>query len=105
MEKNYDLSRFIVAHQRDYQAALAEIKSGKKKSHWMWYIFPQLQGLGRSSTAQFYAIRDLGEAVDFLNEPYWGKNPLEISQALLELETDNAVKYSAGQMIGNCVHL
>ena len=82
-----------------------DAKSGKKKSHWMWYIFPQLQGLGRSSTAQFYAIRDLGEAVDFLNEPYLGKNLLEISQALLELETDNAVKYSAGRMIGNCVHL
>ena len=61
----YDLSRFAIAHQRDYQQALAEIKNGRKLSHWMWYIFPQLKGLGRSSTSDYYGIRDLDEAKAF----------------------------------------
>ena len=86
----YDLSRFTDAQKRDYDTALAEIKSGRKRSHWMWYIFPQIQGLGRSQTAQYYAIRDLGEAVAYLNDPYLGKNLIEISQALLSIEGSSA---------------
>ena len=57
-----DLSRFLKAQERDYARALSEIRSGRKRSHWMWYIFPQIQGLGFSQTAQFYAIQDLAEA-------------------------------------------
>lgn len=86
----YDLSRFTDAQKRDYETALAEIRSGRKCSHWMWYIFPQIQGLGRSQTAQFYAIRDLGEAAAYLNDPYLGKNLMEISKALLEIEGSSA---------------
>lgn len=84
------LSRFTRAQRSDYEVALAEIRAGRKRSHWMWYIFPQLQGLGRSSTAQYYGIRDLQEARDFLADPYLGGNLRQISAVLLELSTDDA---------------
>ncbi len=81
-----DLSRFLKAQQYDYDQALKEIRSGRKRSHWMWYIFPQIQGLGFSSTAQYYAIRDLDEAKEYLAHPVLGERLKEISSALLELE-------------------
>lgn len=56
MSPNYNLTRFIQAQKRDYDIALAEIRAGKKASHWMWYIFPQLKGLGRSSTSEYYGL-------------------------------------------------
>ena len=80
-----DLSRFHRAQARDYDRALSEIRAGYKRSHWMWYIFPQIRGLGYSSTAQFYAIRDLDEARDYLADPLLRARLLEISGALLEL--------------------
>ena len=86
----YDLSRYVTAQQRDYQSALTEIKNGKKVSHWMWYIFPQIRGLGKSSTSQFYAIQSLNEARAFLEHPYLGHNIIEISEALLSLDTSDA---------------
>lgn len=85
----YDLSRYVTAQQRDYQSALTEIKNGKKVSHWMWYIFPQIRGLGKSSTSQFYAIQSLDEAKAFLEHPYLGHNIIEISEALLSLDTSD----------------
>lgn len=85
----YDLSRFITAHQRDYSTALSEIKRGRKTSHWMWYIFPQLKGLGRSGTSMHYGIEDLNEAAAFLDDPCLGANLREITQALLDLGQDN----------------
>lgn len=90
MEKNYDLSRFASAQQRDYAIALREIQGGRKRSHWMWYIFPQLKGLGMSCTAQLYGIEGLGEARAFLADPYLGGNLREICAALLELDTNDA---------------
>ena len=81
-----NLSRFVKAQQYDYDQALREIQSGRKRSHWMWYIFPQIQGLGFSSTAQYYAIRDLQEAKDYLAHPVLGPRLREISSALLSLE-------------------
>ena len=81
-----DLSRFLKAQEHDYEQALREIRSGKKRTHWMWYIFPQIQGLGFSSTAQYYAIRDLEEAQDYLAHPVLGARLKEISSALLDLE-------------------
>ena len=83
------LERFVEAQSRDYETALREIRGGRKRSHWMWYIFPQLRGLGYSSTAQFYGIRDLQEARDYMAHPLLGPRLLEISEALLGLETDN----------------
>jgi uncharacterized protein (DUF1810 family) len=85
-----NLNRFINAQETDYQTALAEIKNGRKRSHWMWYIFPQIQGLCFSETAKFYAIIDAQEAADFLAHPVLGPRLLEISQALLALETNDA---------------
>ena len=81
-----DLSRFLKAQEHDYEQALREIRSGRKRTHWMWYIFPQIQGLGFSSTAQYYAIRDLEEAKEYLAHPVLGARLKEISSALLDLE-------------------
>ncbi|MGL4280477.1 MAG: DUF1810 domain-containing protein [Albidovulum sp.] len=64
-----DLSRFLQAQEGSYAAALAELTTGRKVTHWMWFIFPQLAGLGRSATARFYGIADLEEARDYLADP------------------------------------
>lgn len=82
----YDLNRFLSAQRRDYAAALREIRSGRKRSHWIWYIFPQVAGLGMSSTSQFYAISGLDEARAYLSEATLRAHLLEISSALLALE-------------------
>lgn len=87
---SYDLNRFITAQERSYDAALSEIRSGRKRTHWMWYIFPQIEGLGRSSTAQYYAISDLQEAKEYYAHPVLGPRLVEISEALLSLDGDNA---------------
>ena len=78
------MERFVQAHRAHYPAALAEIRRGRKVTHWIWYVFPQLAGLGRSAMAQHYAIRDLAEARAFLADPYLGGHLREITQALLE---------------------
>lgn len=90
MTDPFNLQRFVTAHEQDYLIALSEIRRGRKESHWMWYIFPQVVGLGRSATAEYYAIGSLEEAAAFLAHPYLGENLLEICQALLRLDTDNA---------------
>ncbi len=78
-----DLDRFLAAQERDYEIALSEIRSGKKKSHWMWYIFPQIKGLGHSSISEFYAIENLEEAKEFLKHPVLGERIRMISRELL----------------------
>lgn len=83
------LERFLKAQEGAYDQALREIKSGRKQSHWMWYIFPQIQGLGRSSMAKYYAIRDRDEAVTYFNDPVLGSRLIEISSALLNLESND----------------
>lgn len=90
MAQEENLQRFIQAHEQTYDTALKEIRGGRKYSHWMWYIFPQLKGLGRSSTSEYYGISDLEEARSFLHHPYLGGHLREICQALLELETNQA---------------
>ena len=85
-----NLQRFIDAQNTDYQTALAEIRNGRKRSHWMWYIFPQIQGLGFSETAKFYALKDAREAVDFLAHPVLGSRLLEIGTVLLGLASGDA---------------
>ena len=92
MNSGTELSRFINAHKQSYQNALEEIRNGHKYSHWMWYIFPQIHGLGKSSTSQYYAIKSLDEAAAFLHDSYLGGNLLEISHALLALNTNNATE-------------
>ncbi len=78
------LGRFLEAQENDYAIALEEIREGKKRSHWMWYIFPQMHGLGHSSMAQYYGIRDIDEAKDYLRHPVLGARLKEISGELLK---------------------
>lgn len=80
------LMRFYLAQETKYAIALAEIQAGRKQNHWIWYIFPQIAGLGRSETAQFYALKDVNEAKLFLEDAVLGKRLREITQALLALE-------------------
>ncbi|MCD7885108.1 MAG: DUF1810 domain-containing protein [Lachnospiraceae bacterium] len=84
------LNRYLSAQEKSYARALQEIRSGKKISHWMWYIFPQIQGLGYSPTAQYYAISGLDEAKEYIRHPVLGEHLREISSALLELESSDA---------------
>jgi uncharacterized protein (DUF1810 family) len=90
MSKEKDLTRFITAQTTDYEVALAEIKKGRKTSHWMWYIFPQIEGLGLSDTSRFYSIKDPEEAAEFLKHPVLGKRLVAISKELLKLKSNNA---------------
>jgi len=90
MEANHQLQRFIDAQKQDYATALNELKNGRKRSHWMWYIFPQIQGLGFSSTSQHYAINDLQEATAYLKHPILGQRLVEISKVLLQLDSTDA---------------
>lgn len=84
------LERFVKAQEGSYEIALNEIKHGRKRSHWMWYIFPQIKGLGYSSTAQYYAIQDRKEAENYLKHPILSKRLMEISEELLKLDINNA---------------
>jgi uncharacterized protein (DUF1810 family) len=86
----YDLERFVQAQARNYDQALGEIRRGRKQSHWMWYVFPQLAGLGLSATARRYAIASLDEAKAYLCHPLLGPRLLECAQALLALERRSA---------------
>lgn len=83
-----DLNRFYEAQKEGYPRALEEVKNGMKVSHWMWYIFPQIIGLGNSSTSVYYAIKDLDEAREYLNDEVLGSRLKEISYELLKLETN-----------------
>lgn len=90
------LDRFLDAQRGDYAAALAEVRRGRKTSHWMWYIFPQIAGLGQSSTARYYSIRDLEEAREYYAHPVLGQRLREISGALLELRGSDPVAVFGG---------
>ena len=85
----YNLNRFIEAQKRNYNQALSEIKNGKKLTHWIWYIFPQIKGLGMSNVSMYYSVYGLDEAKEYLNNDYLKNNLLEITKALLELDNNN----------------
>ena len=85
---DFNLERFVSAQGDNFERALSEIQSGKKRSHWMWFIFPQMKGLGRSMTADFYGIASLDEAMEYLAHPVLGPRLREISEALLSLPED-----------------
>ncbi|KGN36560.1 DUF1810 domain-containing protein [Knoellia subterranea] len=93
MTARSDLSRFIAAQDAGgtYAAALAELRHGRKTSHWMWFVFPQIAGLGRSATAQLYAVRDLAEARAYLADSVLGHRLRECCHVLLELPESDAV--------------
>ena len=86
------ISRFYEPHKQFYDIALNEIKSGKKQSHWMWYIFPQLKSLGYSHNAIYYGLEDADEAKEFYNDDYLGKNLREICRALLDCKSSAALE-------------
>ena len=88
-DKEYNLDRFLKAQELMYPWALMEIKNGRKQTHWMWFIFPQLKALGQSSTALYYGIEDLDEAKQYLAHPVLGTRVKEISEVLLSLETND----------------
>ena len=89
-DDQYDLDRFVQGQRESYQRALAEIKAGRKRTHWMWYIFPQVEGLGSSPTAKRYSIRSLDEARAYLAHPVLGPRLVECSEAALALPDTSA---------------
>lgn len=91
MGKNIELTKFLDAQNQLYLKALSEVRNGKKESHWMWYIFPQLAGFGHSEMSKRYAINNLEEALAYLEHPVLGKHLVEISSELLQLENTSAL--------------
>lgn len=85
-----NINRFIEAQNRYHNIALNELKNGRKQTHWMWFIFPQIQGLGSSSMAQYYAINDINEAKEYWSNEYLRKNYLELCEVLLNLDDNNS---------------
>ena len=88
----YDLGRFKTAQDKDFETALNEIAAGKKKTHWIWYIFPQLKDLGFSDFAVYYGIQDLGEARAYIEDKKLGDNLIKISETLLVHKGKNIVR-------------
>lgn len=82
----FNLGRFITAQQGIYDQALSELRAGKKRTHWMWFIFPQIQGLGTSTTAKRYALQNRHEALGYLNHPVLGERLLECTETILDIE-------------------
>ena len=87
-----DLRRFVDAQAQTYDQALAELRSGHKRTHWMWFVFPQLTGLGRSAMAQRFAIGDLAEAQAYVAHPVLGRRLVECARALTALDTADPVE-------------
>lgn len=88
----FDLARFVQAQARDYQRALSEIRRGQKRSHWMWFVFPQFDGLGFSATSRRYAIKSRAEAEAYLAHPVLGPRLVESVTAVLAIEGRSAIE-------------
>ncbi|SHH06651.1 DUF1810 domain-containing protein [Flavobacterium defluvii] len=95
---NNDLTRFLDAQNKLYLTAYSELKKGKKETHWMWFIFPQIQGLGKSDIAKYYAIADLDEAQAYLNHPILSKHLVEIAQLLLNFKKKKSIEDILGEL-------
>ncbi|MDQ3041543.1 MAG: DUF1810 domain-containing protein [Acidobacteriota bacterium] len=83
---HFDLTRFITAQEMVYSRVLFELRNGRKRTHWMWFIFPQIDGLGNSSTTKRYAIKSIEEAQEYLNHPLLGKRLKECAETVLAVE-------------------
>ena len=90
MNDIYNLERFINAQENSYKIALKEIQNGEKRSHWMWFIFPQIDGLGMSSMSREYSIKNQQEAKDYLDHNILGNRLIEITRALMKIEQKSA---------------
>ncbi len=86
MSGGFDLDRFVAAQEGVYDRATRELRAGRKDSHWMWFVFPQLQGLGSSATARLYAIGSMDEARTYLDHPVLGPRLRQCVEVLLEIE-------------------
>lgn len=86
----FNLSRFTKAQEGIYNNVLAELRKGEKRTHWMWFIFPQIEGLGHSSTSRYYAIKGMEEARQYLKHPVLGQRLLECTEAVLGVEGRSA---------------
>jgi uncharacterized protein (DUF1810 family) len=86
------LARFVRAQESDYEQALSEIRSGRKRTHWMWYIFPQIDGLAFSATSKYYAIKSVAEAKAYLDHPIAGPRLLECAEAVVRIEGRSATE-------------
>jgi uncharacterized protein (DUF1810 family) len=91
MPASPSLERFVEAQEGVYPAALGELRRGRKASHWMWFVFPQLDGLGRSPTARHFGIAGIDEAKAYMDHPVLGPRLIECARALLDLETTDPV--------------
>src|SRR3954447_20907236 len=96
MSDPHDLHRFVLAQEGVYDAAVSELRAGRKTSHWMWFVFPQIAGLGRSPTAQRYAIASLAEAEAYLAHPVLGPRLHECARILTELRGRSASEVFGG---------
>ena len=92
MSSQNELSRFLETQENVYSSALSEIRNGKKKTHWMWFIFPQISGLGTTEMSIKYSIKNLDEAVSYLNHPVLGKRLKEITAELLKIKGKSALE-------------
>ena len=90
MEDKYNLERFVIRQKDTYDTAYKELSRGMKQSHWMWWIFPQIIGLGMTSISKEYSIKSIEEARAFLDHPYLGKNLKEICKVMLHIESNDA---------------
>ncbi len=88
----FNLDRFVKAQEVTYETALGEIRRGRKESHWMWYVFPQFNGLGFSETSKHFAIKSVSEAEEYLHHPILGQRLLESFRATLEIEDRSAAE-------------
>ncbi len=96
MEDPYDLRRFVDAQAGDYAVACRELREGRKRSHWIWYVFPQLRGLGRSGNAEFYGLSSLAEARAYLAHPVLGPRLRECAALLLAVPAGRGIESVVG---------
>jgi len=91
-EDPYNLNRFVEAQERDYARAVSELRHGRKRSHWMWYVFPQFEGLGFSATSRWYSIKSMAEARAYLSHPVLGPRLAECVDTVLKVEGQTALQ-------------
>ena len=98
MTKTYNLVRFVSAQEYNYAFALSEMKAGRKRTHWIWYIFPQLKGLGHSRNALYFGIENIEETKLYLEHPILGARLLEITEALTQLQKNDPSEVMRGDV-------
>lgn len=103
----YDIDRFIKMQELYYEIALSEIKDGYKRTHWIWYIFPQLKGLGQSYNSEYYGLDSVDEVIEYMKNPYLRNNMIEICNELYKLDDsiENIFGYPDYLKLNSCMTL